>query len=86
MPHWFVIGFLGEVWREEYERGSCGNRLEPEYQEWVIVKRAMDDAPQLRGIYPEDIQEKADALRPLVAILLQTEGRFERFGSGDGQP
>lgn len=56
-------------------RRAPADQIEPEFEDWVIIERAGDPAPDRRGPYPGHIEEKVEQAKRLIAILRNMEGR-----------
>jgi len=75
VPAPFVTGFLADVWESGGATRATNGDVEPELLEWVILERARDEAPHLRGEYSDELEELVAAVRRILPIVAQVEGR-----------
>lgn len=79
VPHYFMLGFLREVWNDEAPAHSGTAYVEPAYAEWVYLQRAQDEAPERRGEYPPELEQNVATARKLLPLIGDHEQRLARF-------
>ncbi len=77
VPSEFVTGFLHEVWHADPWRPAI-DALEPGLEEWICIQRAHDETPELRGRYPEELEDRVRAAALLIEIAFDTDKRAGR--------
>lgn len=81
VPAPFLLGFLHQVWDKEAPERAARNEVEPEFEEWIWIKRAEDPAPHLRGEYPTRIEKSVSTftfLSPIVGEYLERSDRLRQ--------
>lgn len=69
VPVEFLTGFLRT--NSPKKRPSLINegRIDPEMRAWVVIERARDDCPNLRGSYDDQLETKVVGLRGLLPLI-----------------
>ncbi len=69
VPHEFLSGFFHQVWTKGAQQRSAAGSIEPDFEMWIILQRAINPISECRGQYPTALETKVEQARKVCTHL-----------------